>query len=231
MIVTCPHCQTRYQLRPESLGEKGRTVRCSSCGERWFVPPRPDARPAHPPADPGEPAAPAAGAAPTFPTPEPEPEPAPLPAPMAGAPPARQRSILGWLLLTILALLVAGLVVGREEVVARFPEALALYERVGIKVRLPLGVEFRNLSSEQRLQEGHRQLVVRGEIANVASRLRELPPIRVGLLDGERREIGSSRFDPPQPALEPGAIAKFEVTIEEPPPSAQSFTVSFGDPS
>lgn len=224
MIVTCPHCQTRYQLRPESLGEKGRTVRCSSCGERWFVPPRPDARPAHPPTDPGEPAA---GAALTFPTPEP----APLPAPMAGAPPARQRSILGWLLLTLLALLVAGLVVGREEVVARFPEALALYERVGIKVRLPVGVEFRNLSSEQRLQEGRRQLVVSGEIANVAGRPRALPPIRVGLLDGERREIGSSRFDPPQPALEPGAVTRFEVTIEEPPPAAQSFTVSFGDPS
>jgi hypothetical protein len=198
-------------------------VRCSSCGERWFVPPRVDTRPGP---------APAAATPPADAPPAARPEPAPIPPAgvAVGKPAPRRRSpLLGWLLLTLLVLLAAALLVGRNEVVARFPAILPLYERLGVPVRLPAGVEFRNLTSLQRVQEGRRQLVVSGEIANVAGEMRDVPPIRVGLLDGERREIDASRFDPPQPALEPGAVAHFEVAIDEPPAAAESFTVSFGE--
>lgn len=147
------------------------------------------------------------------------------------APASRRRSLLGWLVLTLAVLLAAALLIGRNEIVARFPETLPFYQHLGIPVRPPLGVEFRNLSSVQRLQEGRRQLVVSGEIANVAGRRSDVPPIRVGLLDGERREIGSARFEPPRPTLEPGAATPFEVMIDEPPQAAESFTVSFGDRS
>ncbi|GGF44320.1 MJ0042 family finger-like domain protein [Youhaiella tibetensis] len=46
MIITCPHCQTRYQIALETIGSAGRKVQCANCGEAWqampeFPKPRP----------------------------------------------------------------------------------------------------------------------------------------------------------------------------------------------
>ncbi len=35
MIITCPHCQTRYQVAQEAIGSAGRKVQCASCNEAW----------------------------------------------------------------------------------------------------------------------------------------------------------------------------------------------------
>jgi len=39
MIITCPECATRYDIDDERFTPKGRSVRCTACGESWFVPP------------------------------------------------------------------------------------------------------------------------------------------------------------------------------------------------
>lgn len=36
MILTCPKCQSQYNLDPAMLGVTGRDVRCVSCGHMWF---------------------------------------------------------------------------------------------------------------------------------------------------------------------------------------------------
>jgi|GEM_PF-1252013 len=38
MIITCPECATRYDLEEERFLPNGRSVRCTACGESWFVP-------------------------------------------------------------------------------------------------------------------------------------------------------------------------------------------------
>jgi predicted Zn finger-like uncharacterized protein len=39
MQIVCPHCTTSYAINPATLGESGRTVRCSRCKEVWLARP------------------------------------------------------------------------------------------------------------------------------------------------------------------------------------------------
>ncbi|SEQ28891.1 MJ0042 family finger-like domain-containing protein [Devosia sp. YR412] len=35
MIITCPHCQTKYQVTYEAIGSAGRKVQCAHCQQAW----------------------------------------------------------------------------------------------------------------------------------------------------------------------------------------------------
>lgn len=35
MIITCPHCQTKYQVTYEAIGSAGRKVQCAHCHRAW----------------------------------------------------------------------------------------------------------------------------------------------------------------------------------------------------
>lgn len=39
MIITCPHCTTRYRVSAIAFGAAARAVRCSNCGHLWTIPP------------------------------------------------------------------------------------------------------------------------------------------------------------------------------------------------
>jgi len=38
MIITCPHCQTKYQVAYEAIGSAGRKVQCAQCRQAWQQP-------------------------------------------------------------------------------------------------------------------------------------------------------------------------------------------------
>ncbi|MBN9315147.1 MAG: zinc-ribbon domain-containing protein [Devosia sp.] len=44
VVIACPHCGTRYQVPPETLGARGRRVSCAHCSKDWLaeVPTRAD---------------------------------------------------------------------------------------------------------------------------------------------------------------------------------------------
>ena len=35
MIITCPHCSTRYPVKPGAFASGPRKVRCAKCGHSW----------------------------------------------------------------------------------------------------------------------------------------------------------------------------------------------------
>lgn len=37
VVIACPHCGTRYQVPPETLGSTGRKVSCAHCGKAWLA--------------------------------------------------------------------------------------------------------------------------------------------------------------------------------------------------
>lgn len=46
MIITCPHCQTKYQVAYEAIGSAGRKVQCAHCHQAWDQRPGSFKRPA-----------------------------------------------------------------------------------------------------------------------------------------------------------------------------------------
>lgn len=45
MIITCPNCQTKYQVTYEAIGSVGRKVQCASCQQSWQQAAVPDPKP------------------------------------------------------------------------------------------------------------------------------------------------------------------------------------------
>lgn len=240
MILTCPNCGSQFQIDPKLLGENGRRVRCSGCGERWLAT-QPAAAPAAPPPPPVAPA-------PVEPSPERPEAPvreASVPpkeevlAEASGGPPISQRHdlgaparerrsrVFGLLCLVLVLLLLTGLILLRNEVARAVPSAVAVFENLGFPVTVQSGLEIRNLTYRRVEENGIVSLVVQGEVANVATTMRSLPALRVGLQDAARTEIDFGLFDLPQRILEAGRTMEFEVRLVDPPSSARTFRVNF----
>jgi predicted Zn finger-like uncharacterized protein len=213
MIITCPDCATRYHLDPVALTPAGRTVRCASCGHRWQ---------ARPPAD-----APmllqAAVQAPA-------PEPVALRRP--GLPPQRapRRSatrLVVSLAVVFVAVLGAGGILGRDEIIAVFPASAEVYAKLGLPVATGFGLEFEDISSQRFAERGVSILVVEGRIVNVSGQERAVPPVRVSLLDGSGRPLQEERFQPKVEVLRAGGTTSFLGRVVDPAEQAQNFSVTF----
>jgi predicted Zn finger-like uncharacterized protein len=208
MILTCPHCSTRFLVDPAKLGQEGRRVRCQKCGHRWH---------AAPPAD-----------APRRVVPPAPPPPIP-PAPSRGrsAHGGGTAALLGWLGLALVVLVLAGAVVGRNEVVASFPHAAPFYQKLGLPVTVRLGLEFREVTSLRLVEGGVAVLVVEGEIVNVSEQPRPVPSVRIALLDDNRREIEARDTRPASLELAAGGTTQFQIRMVGPPEEARNFSVTF----
>lgn len=212
MIITCPSCATRYSVDPLKLGS-GRDVRCAKCGNSWRQ---------EPPAD----------------LPKTVEPPPPRPRPLAAGPtisiapakPKRRGAALGWVLfLLVIGVFVVGGYVGRDTIVAAWPQTQRLYATLGVPVELPnlVGVELRNLRSQSAIEGGVAVLIVSGEVVNPTRETRRAPPLRIGLRDAERREIFNKTFTLENEQVAPSASVPFTVRLASPPAEARDLEVSF----
>ena len=206
MILTCSKCATRYHVDPASLGSGGRSVRCAGCGHRWTAKPPADAPELLEIRTPGP--AMRRGAAAT-----------------AGR---RSRTpLVVWAVAACLVLGVTSAVLGRNEIVASFPESAALYHALHLPLAVPAGLEFGEINSDRVVEGGVAVLVFEGEIVNLSKEQRHVPPIRVILLDDGGRPLQREIFSSKDASLEAGGKTTFSGRLVNPPTQARNFSISF----
>lgn len=211
MILTCPECSTRYHVDPASLGSGGRAVRCANCGSRWTARP-PDDTPQVvefvAPEAPKLHRRPAGGRAEARP---------------GGGP----NGLVGWLIAVLVVLLAAGAVIARNEIVAAFPASAGVYQTLGLPVTMKLDLQFENVTSERISERGLSILVVQGEVVNRSDQVRDVPPVRIALLDDGGRQLQYELFDVEDARLAPAERTRFTARVVNPTEQARNFSITF----
>ncbi len=224
MILDCPSCSAKFKVDPALLGEAGRSVRCGNCGHSWHqTPPAPESE-----------ASPEPSAAASL-----EPEPAIRPprtdsldkldeqrsrrqhrAAVSSEPRPPSR-VVSWALLALVALVVAvagGLLVARDKVVARYPDAGAYYAMLGLSNSVGTALELRDVTSVRRTVDGEPRLIVKGVIVNKTNQTLAVPKLQASLVDPDGEPWGNWIFAADSSELPPGGVTTFETSAAQPPP-------------
>lgn len=231
MILTCPECATRYFVPDDKVGPDGRTVKCSSCGNRWTAQ--------------GEPALELFVDAHEGATVRPPLEPAFEDQPVSALPgeelprvfrqkadtdrKVREAVTTGvvWAGMAVALIgMVATAIVFRVHVVQLWPGSAAAYAGVGLPVNR-LGLTIENVRAEAALQDGHAALAVTGVIRNVEDRAAPAPALRVTLLNKAGKVVAVKLAAPADPLIPPGGVRHFVVTLLDPPTTAANLEVAF----
>ena len=205
MIIRCFACSTRFRIDPAALGDSGRRVRCTSCGHVWLELPQ---RSVSPRAEPNAP----------------PPAPSPPPAPERGG------VWFGWLVAGfVVAVVLTGLALGRNTIVAAWPDTVGAYDSAGLPIRVPHadGLRIAEIESE-RVQGGNGAvLLVRGVIENTIDNSRTVPVLQAVLVDEAGAELHRWRVAAVSTVLDAGQTTTFESWLAEPPEGAARVTVGF----
>ncbi|CAA6604636.1 conserved hypothetical protein [Rhodospirillaceae bacterium LM-1] len=150
--------------------------------------------------------------------------------------PAKQpgkRGLFGGLIILLAFILfLGGLAAGayflRSQIVELWPDAAVFYEELGIEAEaLGSGLKFRNVTSERVMENNVEILVVRGVIANVSDKTRDLPLVKLSLYDSANLVVQEKIMPPPERTLAANEIAGFKVNVESPAAAARRFEVTF----
>jgi predicted Zn finger-like uncharacterized protein len=239
MIVTCPACATRYQV-PDTVfaSGRGRHVRCRCCAFEWRTVPD-DASDQTP-----EVAVPELErdfAAHLAATEQLEQNLVRLRGRDIESAAMRQRvrlarrlgSIRGRRLVPLalaacLALVVAVGALSPNRVARNLPAAAGLYAALGVAINLR-GMEFADVAVRRETEDGIAVLTVSGVIVNLTGQTVDLPAVRIGLRDADRREIRHWTATVEASVLAPGASVPFFSRLAAPPGEAADVLIRFDD--
>lgn len=241
MILTCPQCETRYQVDGTKFPSAGRNVRCAKCGNVWHQlgpeAPQPDpeaevvVQEPEPPAPVRAPEPPPpriAAFAPSVETPsDDEPD-------EVAPPPAPRRKVFanlgivgGWIFLILIVLVIGWAGVSfRDSVATWLPQTSSLYAAAGLPVN-PQGIDFSDVAYQTQTEDGQVVLAVTGKIVNRSDHELTVPLVRVALFDMDRHELYHWTFVPGVSTLKPGESAKFRTRLSSPPAGTHNLEVRF----
>jgi len=151
----------------------------------------------------------------------------------AGARSGSRRGLgLPLLILVLLALGLSGGYYLRARIVTEWPGTAAVYELIGIPVRiLGAGLELANVAFTWRQADGATVIDVRGELSNRTDREITLPPLRVALSDDQDKQLSGWTFTLDRSTIAPGETILFKTEGRNPPPGATKLHVTFAGPN
>lgn len=249
MDVSCPNCATRFRIPEGAIGEDGRTVRCSKCGHTWHQMPVVAEPEDGQQADAAAEEATKADEADAEDSPPIRPEilaaggEIDTPPPISGdllsdrpsfeAEVAKSKSGSGlatalWLLLIVA--LVGALAAAwfkRDWIVANYPAAAPIYERLGLaEAEAPLPLRIDDVTSIIRRVDGERRYIITGLIQNTSEAPHAIPPMR-GLILGEGgEELVRWDFQAGAGTLAGQGSMTFETSVAA-PEGAQNLNIEF----
>ena len=226
MILTCPDCATRYFVSDAALGEAGRTVRCTSCGNSWRAA-------AEPPLDLTVSEAGATAREPSRALSPAEIKATELPrqyrARVEETKRVREAAATGaiWTgIAALFALVFIAAMVFRIDVVRLWPRTASAYAAAGMPVN-QVGLTIEKVQAQPALQDGRAALMVTGMVRNIRSRPMTAPPLSIGLLDKSGKRVAGRTARVTDPVIPAGGFRIFSVAMLDPPASATDVEVTF----
>ncbi len=113
-----------------------------------------------------------------------------------------------------------------DRVVAVAPASIAFYDWLGRQVNI-YGLDIRGLTVKHLTIDGHPEITVAGELANISTKDRKLPWLRLGLRDQGDTEVYTWQIDVGAQTLKPGESRRFVTKLAAPPQTAQKVEIRF----
>lgn len=151
--------------------------------------------------------------------------------------PAEEKKGTGFLWFMMLLLMLGGIGGGafyfQDKVIELVPEFGEVLGHAGLRREKPgAGLQLRSAGTPERFVHNDTEvLIVRGIIANVSERARQVPTMKLVLLDKDKKTVQEKMSQPPVTALDPQGTASFKIMLERPDPNAVEVNVVFVDPN
>ncbi|MCC7305442.1 MAG: zinc-ribbon domain-containing protein [Alphaproteobacteria bacterium] len=225
MILTCPQCNTRYELDAQRLAPGGHRVKCTNCSHIWYQEAREGASEA-PQQESGfndipDSVKPFAEYAdiPAFIT---------EPIPRKTIPP---QVLAGYGAAAAVFVLVFGLLIAlKGSMVSAWPASALLYEKLGMAVAVPgEGLIFDGVTvTTSPSGNGGQSLKISGHISNLMEEEREIPLITAELHDDKGEVLEHWLIEMDQTLVPPGGQAVFSASYPAAHSNGKSVRIFFG---
>jgi hypothetical protein len=147
--------------------------------------------------------------------------------------PRRSSSALGWVAYAVLmvVLIVGGAYITRAKLVSRWPELARYYEMLGVPTEAMQANSFEvhNLTTTRDTENGLPALIIQGEVINISKVAKQVPKLKVTLLDNGERELQSWSFTVSDDRMLPGASVPFRTSIAQHNEEATKALVTVAD--
>lgn len=117
----------------------------------------------------------------------------------------------------------SGLLLGKQQVMKRFPQMLTLYDALHVSVEAPgQGLTLSGMIAENRVEKGSRILAVEAKLANISDHEAPYPSVRVTVKNAYGKKLDSWDFIADNKMIASGETVPVKLTFRDVPSGAKS---------
>lgn len=254
MIITCPNCQSRYEVEAQALGARGRKVECANCHSNWRA--MPDAETGNEDQlfssadeqeldaffEAEEASAAGVGALERI---SDEDAHEPLTDEdrtrlaerrkqlkkrqevlKRNLPRARLRRAFRMAMAVSLMTIIGGGIYLREPITRSLPDMAGVYAAMFMPVNV-IGIEFDNVHTLRTLRDGASVLQINANLVNIRGQQTPVPPVRVSLLNEDGGVLYEWSVVPRAHVMQADDWLEFTTQLTSPPEGAARLRLSF----